>query len=58
MVAPNAEVGDRKVIMGVPGAVVGDVPEGMQRAGEDEDYVSSIPIFRDRQVEVAIEQCR
>ena len=35
--------------MGVPGAVVGDLPAGMQRAGEDEDYVSAIPMYRDRQ---------
>lgn len=57
VVAPKAEVGDRKVVMGVPGAVVGDLPPGMQRAGEDEDYVSAIPMYRDRQIEVPIEEC-
>ena len=44
VVAPKAEVAARKVVMGVPGAVVGDLPAGMQRAGEDEDYVSAIPM--------------
>ena len=34
VVAPKAEVEDRKVVMGVPGAVVGDLPPGMQRAGK------------------------
>ena len=58
VVAPKAEVAARKVVMGVPGAVVGDLPAGMQRAGEDEDYVSAIPMYRDRQIEVSIEECR
>ena len=53
VVAPKAEVAARKVVMGVPGAVVGDLPAGMQRAGEDEDYVSTIPTYRDRQIEVS-----
>ena len=58
VVAPKAEVADRKVVMGVPGAIVGDLPPGMQRVGEDEDYVTAIPMYRDRQIEVSIEDCR
>ena len=57
VVAPKAEVAERKVVMGVPGAVVGDLPAGMQRAGEDEDYVAAIPLYRDHLVEVPIVEC-
>ena len=58
VVAPGAEVEAGKLVMGVPGAVVGDIPPGMQKAGDDEGYIDMIPLFKDRLRLIPAEEAR
>jgi len=55
VVAPQAQVPAGKLVMGVPGAVIGNVPTGMQKAGKDEDYSRMIPIFKNHLIEISVE---
>lgn len=55
VVSPDAHVPAGKMVMGVPGAIVGDVPLGKYVESDEEGYVGSIPMYLQDLREVALE---
>lgn len=58
VVAPRARVPPGKLVMGVPAAIVGDVPAGMERGGRDEDYVALISRYKTGLHELDMEEVK
>ena len=55
VVSPGARVPAGKMVMGVPGAIVGDVPPGKYVESDEEGYVGAIPSYLEGLREISLE---